>query len=353
MRLLDQDQFPFVILSAIQAPSADNHHRVKFSGNAEALSIHYTDGRLPPEGSYRRVLALLSLGAMAENIAVAASRYGIGAAMELLPEPACPDLLLRIRFGTAPAEADLNALWPAIAARHTNRHVRLHGPPLTDEQRLRLERSIQNLHSCRLRWLDGPALKSRAIRLMRQAETERFRNPALHAELFSAIRFDAGWRRSATEGLPPGALGIEPPLRPFFATLRHWPLMRTLTLVGMHHLLGFRSCELPCRLSPNLALVTVRSFDNHSTFDAGRALQRTWLGLTALGFAMQPMPAAALYALPGACDEGIPQDLQKHLAKGWQSIAPGQHPLLAFRIGRARASAIVAGRPPAEHYWSP
>lgn len=185
---------------------------------------------------------------------------------------------------------------------------------------------------------------------MRRAETERFRNPLLHAELFSAIRFDVGWQQSCPEGLPPGSLGVEPPLRPFFALLRHWRVAKLANVVGTHQMLGFRSCYLPCRLAPHLGLLSVKNSDNQSLFDAGRSFQRLWLLATAHGRVLQPMPASALYARPGALAEGIPEALQQGLAAGWKELLGEATPLMLFRMGSAAQSAIVSGRPPVADY---
>jgi len=94
----------------------------------------------------------------------------------------------------------------------------------------------------------------------------------------------------------PGALAVESPLRPLFALLRHWPVMRLANLLGTHHLMDFRACDIPCRLAPHLGLLTVNDTDNQSVFDTGRAFQRLWLALTRLGRVLQPMAASALHA---------------------------------------------------------
>jgi len=349
MKTLDQDQLHFVLESAILAPSADNQHRFRFEITDDGLRIRYTEAELPPEGGYKRVLALLSLGAVAENLAIAASRFGIGTQTVLLPDPAQPDLIMQIRL--QPGQAAVDSLWEAIPLRHTNRQVRFHGPSMTAAERGELEAAAHIYPTSQLHWLDQPARRRQALRLMRRAETERFHNRLLHAELFSAIRFDVGWRTSCPEGLPPGALGVEPLLRPFFSQLRHWPVMHLANLVGAHYILGWRACALPCRLAPNLGLLAVKNTDTVTILAAGRAFQRLWLRATQQGQVLQPMPASALYALPGACEEGIPADLRQILATGWQTILPGEIPLMLFRMGHAQVPAVTPGRRALADYW--
>lgn len=342
MDRFDQDTLRFILEYAIMAPSADNQHRIRFQLVEDTIRVRYTEAELPPQGGYKRVLALLSLGAVAENLTIAASRFGIGAETVLLPDPTQPNLIMQIRLQAEQAEVD--PLWRFIPLRHTNRRVRFRGPRMTDAERGELDAAARNHPACQLVWLDEPAQRAQALRLMRRAETARFHNRILHEELFSAIRFGVGWHSTCPEGMPPGALGVEPPLRVFFALLRHWQVMRLANLVGAHHMLGWRACDLPCRLAPHLGLLAVKNPDSPSVFDAGRSFQRLWLTATSQGRVLQPMPASALFALYGARAEGIPEDLQHDLAKGWKANLGGATPLMLFRIGFAQPSSIVAGR---------
>lgn len=351
---LDQKQLNFVLESAILAPSADNHHRIRFQLVDNTIRVHYIQAELPPQGGYKRVLALLSLGAVSENLTIAASRFGIQAETVLFPDPAQPDWILQIRL--QPDQAVVDPLWQVIPLRHTNRQIRFRGPKMAAAERSELDAAAHIYPACKLVWLDQPAQRRQALRLMHRAETERFHNRILHEELFSAIRFDVGWHAACPEGLPPGALGVEPPLRAFFALLRHWPIMRLANLLGAHHMLGLRSCDLPCRLAPHLGLLAVKNTDSQSVFDAGRSFQRVWLSATNQGRVLQPMPASALYALDGARADGVPAELQRVLAEGWEASLAGVIPLMLFRMGKAKPPPIVAGRREVRDYlvrgWS-
>lgn len=331
-----------ILESAILAPSADNQHRVRFKLDKSSIRVTYLEPVLPPAGGYKRALVLMSLGALAENLAIAASRFGIRAVTALCPDPNQPDWVLQIQLQHDQAEAD--PLWHSIPLRHTNRRVLFRGPRMSATEQGELDAEALAFPACQLRWLDDPAKRNHALRLMRLAETERFRTRWLHEELFSAIRFEAGWRESCPEGLPPGALGVEPPLRPAFALLQHWSVMRLANLLGAHYLMGWRACDLPCRLAPHLGVLTVKNSVDQSVFDAGRTFQRVWLAATSQGRVLQPMPASAIFALKGASVEGVPLATQQRLAAGWRTSLGGAIPLMLFRIGFAKPLAIAAGR---------
>lgn len=351
MDRLNQDTLRYILQSAIQAPSADNQHRVRFKIGRNAIRVVYTEASLPPPGGYKRALVLMSLGALVENLAIAASRFGIQTAPLLDPDPDQPDFVLEIRMRPDQAEAD--PLWQSIPLRHTNRRVLFRGPRMSNTERDEIATAVQSFAAGQLVWLEDPTARNRALRLMRQAETERFRTRLLHHELFSAIHFEAGWRENCPEGLPPGALGVEPPLRPIFALLRHWPLMRLANLLGAHYVLGWRACDLPCRLAPHLGLLSVKKSDDQSVLDAGRAFQRLWLTITGQGRVLQPMPASAIFALERTSVEGVPPNTQRSLADGWKSVLGEDIPLMLFRIGFAKPLAVAAGRQGVDAYADP
>jgi len=348
MSQLDQDRLRLILESAILAPSADNHHRVRFRLDQDTLRVTYTEPKLPPPGGYNRALVLMSLGALVENLTIAASRFGIRAVPSLLPDPNQLDWVLSIHL--KPDQTVADPLWEMIPLRHTNRRVFFRGPGMVHAEQAELDAAAQSFPDCQLNWLDDSVIRNPVLRLMRRAETERFRTRALHEALFSAIHFETGWRASCPEGLPPGALGVEPLLRPVFALLRHWPVMRLANLLGAHYMLGWRACDLPCRLAPNLGLLTVKHSDDQSVFDVGRAFQRIWLTATSQGRVLQPMPASAIFALEGASIEGVPIDTQRSLADGWRTTLGEVIPLMLFRIGFAKPVPVVAGRGGAEVY---
>lgn len=342
MNRLGSDTLRFILESAILAPSADNQHRIRFKLDQNFIQVINTEPALPLPGGYKRALILMSLGALVENLTIAATRFGIKTAITYFPDPKQPDWVLQIHL--QPSQTGTDPLLPAIPLRHTNRRVFFHGPKMSSTERDQLNALAHVFPGCQLNWLDGFKVRNQVLRLMRRAESERFRTRALHEELFSAIRFEMGWRASCPEGLPPGALGVEPPLRPIFTLLRHWPVMRMANMLGIHYMLGWRACDIPCRLAPHLGLLAISNTDDLSVMSVGRFFQRIWLTATLQGRVLQPMPASAIFALSGASAEGVPVELQRGLSDGWKASLGEAIPLMLFRMGSARPSSIAAGR---------
>jgi nitroreductase len=335
-----------ILQAAIMAPSADNHHRLRLDPSPDGILVWTQPGRLARLSGYKRTLDLVSLGAVIENIVLRASAHKLAASIECLPDGQ-PDLIAQIRFQTTSSEPD--PLHMAIPDRHTNRRF-FKGPAADAKVLQHIQDSASHIPGCKLEWLDTPEPRSKALKLIRLAEGERFRNPILHAELFEGVRFDIGWHQTCEEALPPGALEIEKPLRIFFKLMRHWSVMRAANLVGAYKQLAWRAGDLPCRLSPHLAVISAPSLSDQDQLNAGRAFQRAWLAVAQQGMAMQPMPASVLYAQPAAIKQGIPEKLQSQLLAGWAELQPDRTPLMVFRMGHAKPPSLVSERHPLEYY---
>lgn len=333
-----------IFAAAIQAPSADNRHLFELELAGDEIRM-WARPEFIEAPFHRRVLCLLGFGAAAENMVVRAAALGLAGEPFWWPESSQPGLILRLQL--SPWGKSASALDPAIEERHTNRRVRYSGPRLGSEQQAALSRLTESL-GVRLLWLDAPERRKAALNLLRTAEGERFRNQALHADLFGSIRFEAGWRTPCADGLAPGTLEVEPPMRPMFAALRNWNVMRAANVIGAPVSLALRAADLPCRLAPHLCALSTALPIEQGALAAGRALERVWLQATAWGFAFQPFAAPALLALDGYREVSAP--VRQALQRGWASLTPGETPVMVFRMGRARAPAMRSGRPPTSSF---
>jgi hypothetical protein len=284
----------------------------------------------------------MSIGAVAENLMLRAARLGL----ELRPDwhLGRTSASLFVEFNCHEAAPVTDGIEQAIESRHTNRRLRFVGPPLDAVAQSRLSAEASIVGGTAVVWLDDSTKRSRALRVIRLAESERFRNEFLHRELFESIRFDAGWHASTSEGLPPGALELPPPERLLFSALRSWRVARTARALGMPFLIGLRAADLPCRLAPHLCAIAVEGADASAPVRAGRLLQRVWLRATTLGLACQPFAASPVYALDGSTE--VEPNLRRRLAAGWKELCPpGRTPFIVLRMGRAKAPSVRSSRP--------
>lgn len=344
------DQLHRILASGIRAPSAENKHDLRFQVLAESVRLLATERPSWVEQPHRKLLALLSYGAVVENIDLRSAELGYGLTVAFLPDPDEPDVVADLRWTTMAAVAD--PLCHAIDRRHTNRRF-FRRARLSSESLGQLSAAADAVPGASVLWLDDGASRALALKAIRVAETERFRRRELHRELFGAVRFERGWQQTTDEWLPPGALQIELPMRLPFALLRHWPLMSAATWVGAHHVLGLRAGYLPCALAPHIGLVVATGQRRDlANLNAGRAFQRVWLAAAAEGLALQPMAAATALSVQKPGGGWVDADVKTHLQQLLEALCGSRdaQPYLLFRLGQANAPSVVTGRRPVQDY---
>lgn len=336
--MLTDNEVQSLLEAAVAAPSADNHHGWRLHINGAHIELRLSEAAA--DDRTRQRLTLISVGAVAESLRIRATRLGLRAEVQFnAGDPLRP---FALQLTSVPSLA-IDHLDAGLTGRHSNRALRFSGPELSEQQQAEMQQQAGQVAGSWLRWLDRPELRSACLPLIRRAEVERFRNPVLHAELFSAVRFDAGWTAGCSEGLPPASLGVHPLERPGFSMMRHWGVQRFMNLLGAHHMLGMRSAALPARLAPHVLVIGAGGPEADSAFLAGRLLLRVWTEANAMGLAAQVLAASPVYALPDAT--AVPHELQAALAKGWRALCPDGTPWVVLRLGRAPAPAVRAGRP--------
>ena len=341
-----------ILAAGVRAPSAENVHYLRFQVRSDTVGLFSTDQGSWAEHPHRRMLALLSCGAVVENMVLRSAELGYALTTTWRPTPSLPDLFVELRWARTAAPPD--PLNHAIETRHTNRRF-YRRAALSAETLARLTIAANAVPEAELLWLDDPTRRALALKAIRIAETERFRRRALHGELFGAVRFELGWQGSCGEWLPPAALQVELPMRLPFALLRHWKVMRAANCLGMHLALGMRAGYLPCALAPHIGLIlSGGEGTDFGNFQAGRAFQRVWLAAASEGLALQPMAATTALVRQKPGDGWVSADAKAKLQRLLAALCSGQRsvPYLLFRLGRSDAPSVVTERRPASDYIS-
>ena len=345
----ERSQVLQLVAAAIKAPSADNRHHVRFSIRDNGLTLYADDFFLQCHTTHRRLLTLLSYGAVAENLRLRLTEYGWTFQPLWFPDPAHPALLLQIDWADLMSIASPDPLARFIESRHTNRRF-FKGPKLSSDALSALEATVARTLNATVEWFDQPQRRHALLKLIRMAETERFKSRVLHEELFESIAFDAGWKDSTTDLLAPATLEVEPFMRGAFSALRHWRLMRAANHLAAHRGLGLRVGDLPARTSPHLGALTSTLPATEAALAIGAGFQRLWLAAEQSGLALQPMVASAILATQIDASEGVSDRTREALKSGWRALVGEALPLVVFRLGHARKPRVVSGRRPVEAY---
>lgn len=322
--------------AGIAAPSADNSQPWRFAWRDDTLDLRIDAGRSGGVSDTRYVLSDLAAGTCLENMLLHGRSLGYRADWQLFPAPDDPLWAARIQWRHDLEHSPGEPLAGAIARRCTDRGFPWRGA-ITPEVRSRLDAQAEALTGPRLWWPKTLRERKAALGLIRQAEALRFRSPTLHGELFSSIRFAAGWRSTCEEGLAPATLAVEPPLQPVFQALRRPRVMRMLNRLGAAPMLGWRSAWLPIRLSPGLGLIVIPSAARSDVLAGGRALQRVWLEATIQGLAVQPYAAAGVLGLSFVPIEPAFERARARLRSALSDLCAPGCGLVFLRLGYARS----------------
>lgn len=333
---MDEQTKAGILGAGIAAPSADNSQPWRFAWSGDGLDLRIDAGRSGRVSDTRYVLSDLAAGACLESMVIHARSLGYVAHVQTLPDPEDELWVARIDWRRDPGSNQTEPLAAAIELRHTDRRFPWRGPITADSQaRLNAEAGV--IPGPRLYWPSSPDERKAALKIIRQAETLRFKSPTLHAELFSSVRFSAGWRGACEEGLAPATLAVEPPMRPAFQMMRRPAVMAALNRLGAASMLGWRSAYLPIRLSPGLCLLVVPSAARSDVLAGGRALQRVWLQATLEGLSVQPYAAAGVLSLGFVPVEPAFRQQLSRLGSALSDLCGSGYGLVFLRLGYARS----------------
>ena len=276
------------------APSGDNTQPWCFEiVDEQRLVIHGRDTRDHCVYDLDGSASQIALGALIENIAIAAAREGLRVdAVRVADSP-----IDKPRFDVA-FEADdsvaADPLVDSIELRSVQRRA-LKTRPLTDAEKLALEAALGNHH--RVVWIEGSQGRRRMASLLFASAKLRLVMPEAYLVHRDAIEWGA---RYSDDRVPEDAVGLDPAT----ARLMRW-VMKSWTRVEFFNrfLAGTWVPRLQLDVIPALAcashFVIVASSPANDIDDfvaAGRAMQRFWLTATKLGLQLQPELTPLIFA---------------------------------------------------------
>jgi nitroreductase len=205
-RLVDRQVEQVLLEAATRAPSVHNSQPWRFEVGPRRITV-YAD----PERQLRVADApgralLVSCGAAVMNLRVAAEHLGFHPRVRVLPSPDDPTLVavLDVDHRHQPGTGVLADLYPAVAARRTNRYP-FSGRRVSQSVLAEVIEAVDLEHAV-LRVYDDPAEVDRVVGLIRAAELDA----TLTLPDAAAERADWVGRRREGEGVPVTSLGPRP-----------------------------------------------------------------------------------------------------------------------------------------------
>ncbi|MEH6665802.1 MAG: nitroreductase family protein [Brevundimonas sp.] len=281
LALTVSDPLPELVRFATLAANGHNAQPWRFARAASGVTLAPDAARRTPVVDPDDHHLYASLGCAAENLMLAASAYGLGAAYGFDPETA------RIGIDLAPAGRAVDALVAAIPKRQSTRSV-YSGAPVAPEDLAALRAAAEVEGVDTLLITDRPGI-ARVRDAVIEGNRLQMQDEAFIRELRQWIRFDAAAALRTSDGLFGAASGN--PVVPGWLGRSLFPM--AFTVDG-----ETRKYQAQMDSSAGVAVFSAARADPEHWALAGRACQRFALQATALGvkhaFVNQPVEVAAM-----------------------------------------------------------
>ncbi|HYE36524.1 ThiF family adenylyltransferase [Methylocaldum sp.] len=276
------------------APSGDNTQPWRFEIIADNhIVIHGFDTRDHCVYDFKGRASQIAIGALLENIAIAASSRGLAADWTLRPDSPETAPTIDVYFSPDPAIKP-NPLIPYIPARATQRRA-MKRRPLNAQEKMRLTESLGDNYT--VLWLDKSEDRLKSAWLMFRNGKVRLTMPEAYEVHKNIIQWNA---RVSEDRIPDRAVGLNPlALGLMKWAMRKWSRVNFLNT----YMAGTLMPRVELDLIPGIfcaghfALLTDKPPASIGDYlSAGRALQRFWLTATRLGLQLQPEMTPLIFA---------------------------------------------------------
>jgi nitroreductase len=264
-RLVDRQVEQVLLEAATRAPSVHNSQPWRFAVGPRRIAVHADPERQLRVADAPGRALLVSCGAAVMNLRVAAEHLGFHPRVRVLPAPDDPTLVAVLEVDHRHQGAGgLGVLYPAVAARRTNRYP-FSGRRVPHSVLAEVIEAVDLEHAV-LRVYDDQAEVDRVVGLVRAAELDA----TLTVPAAAAERADWVGRRQPGEGVPAASLGPRAAsVRAPFRDLAPGP--------------DPDRERVPFETTPTIAVLSTITDQQADWVRAGMALERALLVLTRAG----------------------------------------------------------------------
>lgn len=318
------------------APSGDNLQPWTFINDDESLLIFHDPNQDRSLFNVRHLASYIALGAVLENVLIAATKYNYRADICYFPEPQKQDLIARVTFARG---VETDSLVDSIEKRCTNRRA-YETRPLDGSIIQRLNLEPNRFPHIGLVWVFDQSRLKKIGAIVSRADQLLFENPLVHGHLFSTLRWNQAEIERTRDGLPIASLELGRVGSLAFRILKSWTIVKCLNCFGLSTAVANHSTVLMKRCSA-AGLIIAPDVAPSSFLEVGRSFQRVWLNATKENLAFQPMTALIFLQLRSRLGDyqgitreqrtvidGLRRDLDDFLG-----ISKGGVPAMLFRLG--------------------
>lgn len=348
-QILSDEVVAYLVNAGRMAPSGDNVQPWIFSRDAETLLLKPDlDADTSPYNSSQRA-TLISSGAVAENIRVAAAHIGLAAKSTLEVEKGNNAFSLRFTFirGEENPNLPLEAIWD----RATNRSFYLQRPLLPSTERLMTE-VVDDIFGASNYFLTAPEEISKMQALHAKTDILRIENRRAHEFFYSTLRWSLVDAETTRTGLLVSSLGVGRAGQFGLRLLKDWKIASLLNKFGGALAVSQAGAQ-PIPKSSAIGLLTMPSTSSEDLLRGGQALQRIWLKATELGLSFQPLASIPITSFMSAeelsCLAPGKEEAFHQLRSQFQQLFPQvdwskQRAIMLYRIGYGPALSVRSPR---------
>ncbi len=281
----ERSVFEKLVSYGIRAPSADNTQPWRFKIKNDSLLVIHDRGRADFLYNVRDIASLVALGAVIENICIAAGDSGYECAVSYFPDNGRPDTVASIRLERSEKVSD--PLFSFIEKRRVNRRF---------YERRGLEAGVRDVlisesmceDGIRLSVVEERASLKDIASMVGAGDQLLFGNKLLLSGLVPWIRWSRQEALLRRDGMSLDSLEINFLQKRLFRAIKSWPLISFLNIFGFSRIAALQSVKL-IKSSSGVFLVASNGRAPLDYVKGGRVMQRAWLRASSLGLSVQPM----------------------------------------------------------------
>ncbi len=296
----------FIVSMGIRAPSADNCQPWRFLWNGKTLKVLKDHARTGFFYDANEESTLITMGAVIENMRIAASHYGLKTDINFFPDGTSCDVIAELHF--FPAHIVEDPLLPFIMLRCVNRNP-YHKKRIEENVVEKLLQVAHDFPNTNIIWMDEERTKRIMRKIIFDADRILFEDSRLHAGLFQWIRLGKPGKCTA-DGMTLDVLGLNALEKKIFPRLADWRTLSLLNRFGASRAPGLKSFSL-LKQSPAYCLLTVARREPVEYLKGGMMVERFWITANALGVSVQPM-AGFIFLLNHLYRDGAMQFTTRH-----------------------------------------
>lgn len=345
--MIDRETIRSIISSGTLAPSGDNSQPWYFRVSDDTIFVFQIPNKDNPFLNFHLSGTHIAIGAVIENICIAATTCALTAQVTLFPGEADCVAKIDLLQNNPPHDP----LADAISLRHTNRK-NYEQTPLPNDLKVHIltEASVQE--GVRAVISEGDAMQKLGHAGSR-AEVAILENHELHQLLFGNVVWTKEEEQAKHEGLFVDTLEFAPPQKFFFRLCGNWKIMSFLNKLGFAK---FVSNDNAKKYGTGAAFVAIITSNNTSEdfVKAGRSMERVWLLLNQSGYAVHPITATLFFGqrIREGKEEGLTRDSWELMENAFREIkttlnVQKENIAFMFRTGKTSApSARSSKKPP-------